>query len=800
MSFKKDSLVFKIVFYNNLAIIISSVVIAFFLIFIDFNEREKNIKNMTKEKMELLNKAIDEYILKLREETYISASESTFSTDENNVEKKIRYFEISEKIRKNLLNRNVEAYDKTLISIVDKNGFIVAESGLAQEKKMSTLKKSEAFKDLFLSGKLDSENYSVEAIQGRNYIRAFFPHYLETGKFYIVVSIPFDYQFIQKMKKFISFYNRDKIFIISGENYYAGDFYYNANIEMKHSDFLKFFKRIPEVYRYGDKEIEGIRYHVGVSSIVDHNGKYQGLLGIAISREELINSKVKAIMGTLLLLLIFIILVTNIFSRFFKRLLKPLIKVTEAATEIGNGNYSYNLDIYTNELGEVHKLVSSFKKMMKEIKYTHNRMTKQNLELRENIVRIEAIERLLMGLHIESDMSQAIKTLLSALTSDMGLGYSRAMYFRYSRERDCFLGDLTSVNRNLDLEENVINKGFKFQVTELDRLIKTIKIPYQNDNLIGKSLKESKVMFFNHKGYKYDLGNDLFKSLGIHNFMIIPIYSKTRNYGCILVDYFGKNKMITHEEYELTTLLAMNISIRIRNKLIEEEKIDKERELTITKLTERFLGSRNETLSVYMDIINKYKSGVRDLKEEFTNLEPMINKIEKENHTLKEYSEIMKDNFELIDIETIFSEIIEEQKENYDDNKITLSLFINYTGKVYGNRQSLKKAFYELIKNSYLALLKSENKEKKINIIVSKDKHIDKVKITIIDNGIGMKENLLSKIYQPFLSVDGEVPGLGLSLVYRIVKEHFGVIKFFSKYLEGTEVRITLNAYEEETK
>ncbi|MGL4688062.1 MAG: ATP-binding protein [Fusobacteriaceae bacterium] len=632
MSFKKNSLVFKIVLYNVLAIVISSVVIAFILIFSDFREREKNIKNITHEKIKLLDESVNEYFFKLKEEI-IAAPNLLSLSDKDNIDRKIELLEISENIKKNLLTRKIETNDKVIIS-----------------------------------------------------------------------------------------------------------------------------------------------------------------------REKLIESKVDTILWILLILLIFILLFIKIFSRFIKKILRPLIKITEATTEISSGNYNYNLDVYTNELGEVHELVSSFKKMMKEVKYTQNKMSIQNIQLKENIVRIEVIERLLMGLHIESDMTMAIKTLLSALTSDMGLGYSRAMYFRYTRERDCFLGDMTCVNRNLDLEENAINKGFKFQVTELDRLIKTIRVPYQEENIIGKSLKESKVMFFNHKGYKYNLGNDLFKSLGIHNFMIIPIYSKTRNYGCILVDYFGKNKVITHEEYELTTLLAMNISIRISNKLMEEEKIDNEREFTITKLTERFLGSRNETLKVYMDIINKYKSGVRELREEFTILEPMVNKMEKENKTLKEYSEIMKDNFELLDVETIFSEIIEEQKEECDRNKVTVSIFMNYTGKVYGNRQSLKKAFYELIKNSYLSLLKSEKKEKKINIIVTKDKNIDKVKIAIIDNGIGMEENLLEKIYQPFLSVAGEVPGLGLSLVYRIVKEHFGVIKFFSKYLEGTEVRITLNAYEEETK
>lgn len=67
-----------------------------------------------------------------------------------------------------------------------------------------------------------------------------------------------------------------------------------------------------------------------------------------------------------------------------------------------------------------------------------------------------------------------------------------------------------------------------------------------------------------------------------------------------------------------------------------------------------------------------------------------------------------------------------------------------------------------------------------------------------MDNGIGIRPEQLEKIYEPFLTVDGNPPGLGLSLVYRVIKEHQGVIKFFSKYREGTDVKITLNAYKEE--
>ena len=340
-----------------------------------------------------------------------------------------------------------------------------------------------------------------------------------------------------------------------------------------------------------------------------------------------------------------------------------------------------------------------------------------------------------------------------------------------------------------------IGRGFDFQIKDLDSLVKYIKIPYKGNNLIGKALIERKVAFYNQKGYRFNLGNDLFKSLGINNFLIIPIYSKKRNIGCILVDYFDSDKTITQEEYELINLLSMNVSMRIRNKHLEEEKLDRERNFTITRLLERFLSNREIFLNNIENIIENYRRGQRDFHEEFETVLPTIEKLKKENKIFREYSNTMNNRFEKVEIESIFNEIVNEQREESLANGVILSVFNTANAVVYGDRSSLKKAFYEIMKNSYISLVKTDKLDKKINVIISKDKNIDKLTIRIIDTGIGMTEQQLGRIYEPFASLNGDTPGLGLSLVYKIIKAHSGIIKYYSKFGEGTEAKITLNIY-----
>jgi signal transduction histidine kinase/streptogramin lyase len=63
----------------------------------------------------------------------------------------------------------------------------------------------------------------------------------------------------------------------------------------------------------------------------------------------------------------------------------------------------------------------------------------------------------------------------------------------------------------------------------------------------------------------------------------------------------------------------------------------------------------------------------------------------------------------------------------------------------------------------------------------------DKIKISVIDNGPGIPDDIKDKIFQPFFTTKptGQGTGLGLSLVYDIVKAHGGSIKVLNNSREG---------------
>jgi two-component system NtrC family sensor kinase len=70
----------------------------------------------------------------------------------------------------------------------------------------------------------------------------------------------------------------------------------------------------------------------------------------------------------------------------------------------------------------------------------------------------------------------------------------------------------------------------------------------------------------------------------------------------------------------------------------------------------------------------------------------------------------------------------------------------------------------------------------------------NKIEISVADNGEGIPQKILDKIFQPFFTTKptGQGTGLGLSLSYDIVKAHGGELKVETKEGEGSEFVITL--------
>ncbi len=82
----------------------------------------------------------------------------------------------------------------------------------------------------------------------------------------------------------------------------------------------------------------------------------------------------------------------------------------------------------------------------------------------------------------------------------------------------------------------------------------------------------------------------------------------------------------------------------------------------------------------------------------------------------------------------------------------------------------------------------------KMTITGGREANIDKAWLSLADTGLGIEKEHLSRIFEPFYSTkgDGKGVGLGLSMVYGIIREHNGNIEVDSTPGQGTTFKITL--------
>ena len=123
--------------------------------------------------------------------------------------------------------------------------------------------------------------------------------------------------------------------------------------------------------------------------------------------------------------------------------------------------------------------------------------------------------------------------------------------------------------------------------------------------------------------------------------------------------------------------------------------------------------------------------------------------------------------------------------------------FDNAIGKINIIPQDIGRVLLNLYNNAFYAV----NEKKKLQlerfeptVSVSTKKMDNKITISVKDNGNGIPQKALDKIFQPFFTTKptGQGTGLGLSLSYDIIKAHGGEIKVESKDGEGTKFLINL--------
>lgn len=136
-----------------------------------------------------------------------------------------------------------------------------------------------------------------------------------------------------------------------------------------------------------------------------------------------------------------------------------------------------------------------------------------------------------------------------------------------------------------------------------------------------------------------------------------------------------------------------------------------------------------------------------------------------------------------LDLHHLLNEVMGLYEAN--SSPITLQLTATNT-QISGDATRLRQVVHNLLHNAHDALKNVADRE----IILRTENLQNSIKLSVLDNGCGFPEHLISRVFEPYMTTKEKGTGLGLPIVKKIVEEHAGTISIENRPAGGSCVSI----------
>jgi len=182
-------------------------------------------------------------------------------------------------------------------------------------------------------------------------------------------------------------------------------------------------------------------------------------------------------------------------------------------------------------------------------------------------------------------------------------------------------------------------------------------------------------------------------------------------------------------------------------------------------------------------------------KEDSEILERSTNTIVNQVNALKimvnefaEYARPPKIQKDAIQIDKLIDEVV----ALYEIEKIITIKKDRKIPTIYADQNKLRQVIINLLENSQDALKEIKNKK----IMISIKNKSGEIELTVEDNGVGIPDIIIGRIFEPYVTSKKTGTGLGLAIVHKIIEEHEGKITIDRIKNSGTRVTINFKVRE----
>lgn len=250
---------------------------------------------------------------------------------------------------------------------------------------------------------------------------------------------------------------------------------------------------------------------------------------------------------------------------------------------------------------------------------------------------------------------------------------------------------------------------------------------------------------------------------------------------------------LKNDQGEIIKWFGTSTNIDYHKEIERQLRLVNEELNSFTYIASHDLQSPLRTVSSYLGLIQ------RRLKDKISEDEKsLFNTVFNANNTMKVLIEdllaysrsgVEKKNIHKVDLNIVIKEVLLLLDNQIKDTQANIN--ISNLCIINANYSQMIQLFQNIISNS----LKYIDKDIQPIIDIKSEKKMNYCLISISDNGIGIKEEYFSKIFEPFKRLHSSDKysgsGIGLATVKRIVENHNGFIWVESEVQKGTTFKIS---------
>lgn len=547
---------------------------------------------------------------------------------------------------------------------------------------------------------------------------------------------------------------------------------------------------------FAEWNIPGMTLLSTFEPIKDHTGRVIGSIDSGISKSSLwmIQRKNQQVIALMTLIGLSVSLIAAGFSA--QRITRPIKTLKEKIRDFADGDMGARIELAdrARTKDEVEILSRTFNQMMDEVNI-------RDLEKGAYLAEIESKNRAFLALNEE----------LKTKNEELEVAYEETQ--SQTEELHAINEELKLLNEDLDRKNTELEKANR-TITEEEEALKKAR---DKLHMIYDSIKDYVlVVDYGHnileanRHFLDEFKISLKEALGRRLYAFFGLIDKHQE--CPLQEALDKMTPVTRE-----LVLADGKALMVHAyPLIEEQENGKKAVLYIKDVTEERLlmqklihsdklASLGELVSGVAHELNNPLTGIMCFSElliEDCDDKGVISKLEKVRdasvrckkiiENLLTFARVHRPEKKLADVNDVIRECVElrEYQMGIDNIELKLDLSPNIP-KTMLDANQLLQVFVNLVNNARDAIVEAGDGGDVMIRSFIKD---NKIMVEFEDTGTGIQEDVIQRIFDPFITTKevGMGTGLGLSISYGIIKEHGGDIYAYSNKDGGAVFTIEL--------